>query len=375
MERPLPVFGTKLPGSSYRPRPGAYAVVFDAQGRVALVHEEGDWYLPGGGIEAGETSIEALVREVFEECACGVQVGEPFAEALEFVQNRSGERFEVHGHYFRAEFVGTPTVSWLSPDEARARTRRRNDAWAISAALPRSQALASAALPRSSSPNSSPTTRFLDLSHTIHHGLVTYPGLPAPTIAEHLDRASSRAHYAPGTEFSIGRMELVANTGTYLDAPFHRYASGKDLAALELASLADLTGVVVRAPRGVRALGPELFQALELAGRAVLIDTGWSRHFGTPAYGSGHPFLTRAAAEHLVAGGATLVGIDSLNIDDTASGERPVHSLLLERDVRIVEHLTNLASLPPQGFRFFAVPVKVRGMGSFPVRAFALLDG
>ena len=136
MERPLPVFGTKLPGASYRLRPGAYAVVFDAQGRVALVHEEGDWYLPGGGIEAGETKVEALAREVQEECACGVRVGEPLAEALEFVENRAGERFEIHAHYVRAEFAGEPTVSWLAPDEARARTRRRNDAWAISAALP-----------------------------------------------------------------------------------------------------------------------------------------------------------------------------------------------------------------------------------------------
>lgn len=218
--------------------------------------------------------------------------------------------------------------------------------------------------------------RFVDLSHTVHDGLVTYPGLPAPRVGEHLDRASSRGHYAPGTEFSIGRLELVANTGTYLDAPFHRYADGRDLAELPLETLAELPGVVVRAPRGERALGPERFAALgPLAGHAVLVDTGWSSRFGTPAYASGHPFLTRAAAELLVEGGATLVGIDSLNIDDTAGGERPVHSLLLARDVRIVEHLTNLDALPERGFRFSAVPVKVRGMGSFPVRAFARLDG
>ncbi len=219
--------------------------------------------------------------------------------------------------------------------------------------------------------------RLVDLSHTIHDGLVTYPGLPAPRIGEHLDRASSRERYAEGTEFSIGRIELVANTGTYLDAPFHRYEGGRDLAELPLETLADLPGLVARAPRGTRALGPELFQELlageGLAGRAVLVDTGWSRYFGTPAYGVGHPFLTRAAAEFLAAQGVVLVGIDSLNIDDTSSGERPVHSLLLERDIRIVEHLTNLAELPDAGFRFFAVPVKVRGMGSFPVRAFARL--
>ncbi len=217
-------------------------------------------------------------------------------------------------------------------------------------------------------------SRFVDLSHTIHDGLVTYPGLPAPKIGEYLDRATSRERYASGTEFSIGRIELVANTGTYLDAPFHRYEEGHDLAELPLETLADLPGLVVRAPRGVRALGAELFDERELTGRAVLVDTGWARHFGTPAYGSGHPFLTRAAAELLVERGAVLVGIDSLNIDDTATGERPVHSLLLERDVRIVEHLVNLERLPDDGFRFFAVPVKVRGMGSFPVRAFALLE-
>jgi len=216
--------------------------------------------------------------------------------------------------------------------------------------------------------------RFIDLSHTIHDGLVTYPGLPAPRIGEYLDRASSRERYAKGTEFSIGRIELVANTGTYLDAPFHRYEEGHDLAELPLETLADLPGLVVRAPRGVRALGPELFEGKELEGRAVLVDTGWARHFGTPAYASGHPFLTREAAELLVAREAVLVGIDSLNIDDTATGERPVHSLLLERDVRIVEHLVNLERLPDAGFRFFAVPVKVRGMGSFPVRAFAMID-
>jgi kynurenine formamidase len=205
---------------------------------------------------------------------------------------------------------------------------------------------------------------------------VTYPGLPAPRIGEYLDRASSRERYARGTEFSIGRIEMVANTGTYLESPFHRYEHGRDLAALPLETLADLPGVVVRAPRGVRALGPEPFAPhlgeRVLVGHAVLVDTGWSRHFGTATYGSDHPFLTRAAAELLAARGVALVGIDSLNIDDTAGGERPVHSLLLERDILVVEHLTNLATLPEAGFRFFAVPVKVRGMGSFPVRAFAL---
>ena len=358
MERPLSVFGSKLPGAAYRLRPGAYALVFDAQGRVALVHEEGEWYLPGGGIEPGETTEQALEREVHEECACGARVGAAFAEALEFVESRAGERFEVLAHYFRAEFVGTPNVSWLSPAEAGMRTRRRSDAWVIALAA-----------------GERGPSRFVDLSHAVHDGLVTYPGLPAPRIAEHMDRASSRAHYASGTEFSIAKIELVANTGTYLDAPFHRYADGRDLAELPLDTLAELPGIVVLAPAGRRAIGPEAFEGRELAGRAVLVHTGWARHFATPAYASGHPFLTRAAAELLVARGAVLVGIDSLNIDDTSGGERPVHTLLLARDVRIVEHLTNLQALPETGFRFSAVPVAVRGMGSFPVRAFARLEG
>jgi kynurenine formamidase len=354
--RELAVHGTKLPGVAYTSRPGAYALVLDPAGRVALVHEDKEWTLPGGGLEPGETPAAALAREVREECACDVAIGAELGQALEFLESRDGRKLEVHAHYFRAEFSGASSARWFEPEAACALVRRRADAWAI-------RAVAACA----------PRARLVDLSHTIHDGLVTYPGLPAPRVVEHMDRASSRAHYAPGTEFSIARMELVANTGTYLDAPFHRYAGGKDLAELELESLADLPGVVVRAPRAGRALGPELFDGLALERRAVLIDTGWSRHFGTPAYASGHPYLTAAAAERLVAGGAALVGIDSLNIDDTAGGERPVHSLLLERDVRIVEHMTNMAQLPDGPFRFFAVPVKVRAMGSFPVRAFARL--
>jgi kynurenine formamidase len=216
----------------------------------------------------------------------------------------------------------------------------------------------------------------IDLSHAVRDGLVTYPGLPAVEVGEHLSREASRAHYAPGTEFQIGRMCLVANTGTYVDAPFHRFEDGRDLAALPLASLADLPGVVVRAPHehAGRALGAEHLEGLDLRGRAVLVHTGWDRHFGTPAYGSGHPYLTAAAAERLLGGGAALVGIDSLNVDDTEDLARPVHTLLLGAGVPICEHLRGLGGLPDSGFRFHAAPVKVERMGSFPVRAYAVLE-
>jgi kynurenine formamidase len=218
--------------------------------------------------------------------------------------------------------------------------------------------------------------RFVDLSHAIHDGLVTYPGIAPPRVGAELTHEASRARYAPGTEFHIGRIEMAANTGTYLDTPFHRFRDGADLAALPLESVADLPGVVVAAPAGRRRIeASDLPPPSELSGRAVLLCTGWSRHFGTPAYAEGHPFVTAAAAERLVTAGAALVGIDSLNVDDTAGGERPVHTALLAARIPIVEHLTRLEALPRTGFRFFAVPVKVRGLGSFPVRAFARVEG
>lgn len=214
----------------------------------------------------------------------------------------------------------------------------------------------------------------VDLSHDVVHGMTTYRGLPGPVLSDHLSRAASRGHYAPGTEFQIGRIEMVSNTGTYLDSPFHRYAEGKDLAALPLESVADLPGLVVRAPhaRG-RAIGAELLRGLDLRGKAVLFHTGWDVHFGTERYGDGSPHLTGEAARALADGGARLVGIDAHNIDSTEGGERPVHSLLLAREIPIAEHLRGLGALPDHGFRFFAVPVKVRGMGTFPVRAFAIV--
>jgi kynurenine formamidase len=213
----------------------------------------------------------------------------------------------------------------------------------------------------------------MDLSHVIEHGMTTYPGLPGPLICDFLSREASRARYAPGVEFQIGKVEMVANTGTYLDAPFHRYPGGIDIAGLPLASLARLEAIVVRARGAGRAIGPEAFAGRDIAGRAVLVRTGWDVHWGTSAYLSGHPFLTDAAAKYLVNGGAALVGIDSLNIDDIDDGARPVHSRLLGAGIPIVEHLCDMGSLPEEGFRFSAVPAKVAGMGSWPVRAFAEL--
>jgi arylformamidase len=201
--------------------------------------------------------------------------------------------------------------------------------------------------------------------------MVTYPGLPGPIICDYLSREASRAHYAPGVEFTIGKIEMVGNTGTYLDSPFHRYADGKDLAELPLESLADLEAVVVRVTVGSdRSISREAFDGIEPEGKAVLVQTGWDTHWRTPRYLSGHPFLDKAAAEWLVDRGVVLVGIDSLNIDDTADPSRPVHSALLGAEVPIVEHLCNLASLPERGFRFFAVPAKVARFSSWPVRAF-----
>ena len=214
---------------------------------------------------------------------------------------------------------------------------------------------------------------FLDLSHTIEHGMTTYPGLPGPLICDFLSRGASRAKYAPGVEFQIGKIEMVANTGTYVDAPFHRYAGGKDLSEVPLESLAGLEAVVIRGPAVGGAIDRDAFAGRELGGKAVLVRTGWDVHWGTPAYLDGHPFLTGAAAEYLVSQGVALVGIDSLNIDDIKDLARPVHSALLGADIPIVEHLCRLGTLPESGFRFSAVPAKVLGFGSWPVRAFATL--
>ena len=218
----------------------------------------------------------------------------------------------------------------------------------------------------------------IDLSHTVEHGLITYKGLPAPIICDYLSREASRQRYAPGTEFQIGKIEMVANTGTYLDSPFHRYADGADLSGLRLEQLAGLPGAKIQARdtksigRGEQSIDASHFSALrDIAGKAILVETGWSRHWKTDQYYEGHPYLTEDAAQFLAGAGVVLVGIDSHNIDSTHDGHRPVHSILLRRGILIVEHLTALDRVPAAGFKFSALPVKVKGFGTFPVRAFA----
>ena len=217
--------------------------------------------------------------------------------------------------------------------------------------------------------------RLIDLSHTVEHGMVTYKGLPAPVICDWMSRDASRAKYAAGTEFQIGRIEMVANTGTYVDSPFHRFENGKDLSELPLEALADLDCLVMHVPPGTTAIDAMTLPAVKVAGKAVLIHTGWDRHWRTDAYFENHPHLTARAAEWLVKAGAAMVGIDSFNIDSVATGERPVHTTLLGSDIPICEHMTGLASLPQQGAKFSAVPVKVKGFGTFPVRAWASVNG
>ena len=216
--------------------------------------------------------------------------------------------------------------------------------------------------------------KLIDLSHTVEHGIVTYKGLPAPIICDFLSREDSRKHYAEGTEFNIGKIEMVANTGTYVDSPFHRFADGIDLSELPLESLVDLEGVIVRVQNLGRAISAKSFKDIDIKGKAVLIYTDWARHWGTDQYFEGHTFLTKDAAEFLAESGAAFVGIDTYNIDDTTDGTRPVHTILLGSQIPICEHMRGFELLPDTGFRFHAAPVKVKAMGTFPVRAYAVLD-
>jgi arylformamidase len=215
----------------------------------------------------------------------------------------------------------------------------------------------------------------IDLSHVIEDGMTTYKGLPGPLICDYWAREASAANYDDGSSFQIGRIDMVANTGTYVDSPFHRYADGEDLSELALESLANLEGIVVRRPfENGLSVDADAFAGLDVRGKAVLVATGWDRQWRTDSYFTEHPFLTESAAQGLVDGGAIFVGIDSHNIDDTRRPKRPVHSLLLGAGIPIGEHLTGLGQLPDSGFRFSAVPPKIKGMGTFPVRAFAVLS-
>src|SRR6185503_8490634 len=220
---------------------------------------------------------------------------------------------------------------------------------------------------------SAPSGRLIDVSHTVEHGMITYKGLPAPLICDYLSREASRARYAPGTEFQIGRIEMVANTGTYIDSPFHRYADGIDIAGLPLDGLVSIECVVVRIDDDVTSIGPDCFNDLDFRGKAVLVNTRWDRHWRTDQYFEDHPHLSEASARRLIEGGAILVGIDSYNIDSVATGARPVHTLLLGRGIPIIEHMCSLDEVPDTGAFLTAAPVAVRGIGSFPVRAFATL--
>jgi kynurenine formamidase len=213
---------------------------------------------------------------------------------------------------------------------------------------------------------------FVDLSHTIESGMITYKGLPAPVICDYLSRERSRELYEPGTEFQIGKIEMVANTGTYLDCPFHRYENGEDLSEVTLDRCANVEGLLIEADfRHGLEIGRKFFETKQVRGKAVLVNTNWSERWRTDAYFENHPYLTEEAAVYLREHGAALVGIDSHNIDDTRGRRRPVHSVLLKAGILIVEHLCNLHELPKKHFYFNAVPPKFKGVGTFPVRAYA----
>ncbi|MCF6318266.1 MAG: cyclase family protein [Proteobacteria bacterium] len=214
-------------------------------------------------------------------------------------------------------------------------------------------------------------TQLIDLSHTITGGLITYKGLPAPIICDYLTRDACEGVYEEGTTFQIGKIEMISNTGTYIDTPFHRFAEGKDLSEIDLDGVANLDGIVISINENIKEITAEMLQNHDIKDKAVLIHTNWSRHWGSDAYFENDPYLTENAAIYLKQQGVKLVGIDCHNIDDTTGKTRPVHTVLLHNEIFIVEHMTNLSQLPKGGFKFYAVPIKIKGMGTFPIRAFA----
>jgi len=213
----------------------------------------------------------------------------------------------------------------------------------------------------------------IDVSHTVKDGMQTYKGLPVPIICDYLSREASKSHYEEGTSFQIGVVTMCANTGTYVDVPFHRYENGEDLSEFSLARLANLDGIKVVIPEGIKAIKVEHLPK-DISGKAVLLQTNWSEYWGSDQYFENHPYVTEQTAQYLRDQGAIFVGIDSYNIDDIQGKKRPCHSILLKEGIPICEHMTNLNELPADNFKFFAVPVKMKGMGTFPVRAFGILD-
>ena len=214
--------------------------------------------------------------------------------------------------------------------------------------------------------------RLIDLSHVIEDGMITYKGLPAPVMCDYLSRENSKKNYDPGTEFQIGKIEMVSNTGTYIDCPFHRYADGQDLSEVTVERFAELEGVLIKVDlQDGNGIGKKVFEGLNLKDKAVLVNTNWSKHWRTDLYFENHPFLTEEAAVFLRDAGVKLVGIDSHNIDDTKTRSQPVHTTLLKAGILIVEHLCNLDEIPKGKFVFNAVPPKFKGVGTFPVRAYA----
>lgn len=218
------------------------------------------------------------------------------------------------------------------------------------------------------------TQKLIDLSHKVEHGMITYKGLPAPIVCDFLSREDSRKYYSQGTEFQIGKIEMIANTGTYVDSPFHRFADGIDLSELPLESLANLEGIVVHTQEYGRSIPVQALEGVNLNGKALLIHTNWARHWRTDQYFEGHPFLSKETAQYLAESGVAFVGIDTFNIDNTTDGTRPAHTILLGNQIPICEHMCGLEKLPDRGFRFHAAPVKVKAFGTFPVRAYAVLD-
>jgi kynurenine formamidase len=212
--------------------------------------------------------------------------------------------------------------------------------------------------------------KYIDLSHTIQDGIITYKGLPAPIICDYLSREESRKHYGEGTEFQIGKIEMVSNTGTYIDVPFHRYANGKDLSEIPIDKMAGLEGIIVHIDENKKEINEDVFYDLDIEGKAVLIHTGWDQYWNTDQYFENHPYLTEKAAQYLMDKRAALVGIDSVNIDDTSGKDRPVHTTLLGQEILIVEHLCNLKQISTENFLFYAVSPKIKDFGTFPVRAF-----